>query len=68
MAGDADKFVLLKELIVRVIKENMPNCQDYEALYQCYSNTEKMFSDCASVNMDKRMMLLNLLTETAKVL
>ncbi len=68
MAGDADQFALLEELIGKFIKENLPVSQDAEALYQCYNNMQKMFADCVSVNMDKRLMLLNLLTEIAKVL
>ncbi len=68
MAGDGDKFALLEELIIRFIKENLAVGQDIEALYQCHGNVEKMFADCANVNMDKRLMLLNLLTDIAKVL
>ncbi len=68
MATDSDKFSLLEELLMKVFKENMSSCQDVEALYQCKVEAEKMFTDCATVNMDKRMMLITLLSDICKVL
>lgn len=68
MAGDADKFEVLQELILKFIKENMVNCRDAEALYACWNETRRSFADCTNVNMDKRFMLINLLTKICKVL
>lgn len=67
-AADADKFALLQELLTKFLKENMSACAEPEALYQCYTDSERMFADCASVNMDKRLMLVQLLTTICKVL
>ena len=68
VATDADKFGIIQELIIKFIKENLQNCQDIEALYNCWNKTERGFADCANINMDKRLMLINLLTEICKVL
>ena len=68
MAKDADKFNVLQELISKYIKEHMNECSDKEALYQCWQQTRRGFADCINVNMDKRLMLLTLLTDICKVL
>ncbi len=65
---DNDKFDILQELILKFIKEHMEDCKDKEALYRCWQKTHRDFADCMSVNMDKRLMLLNLLTNICKVL
>ena len=67
IAADADKFGIIRELIIKFIKENLQNCQDIEALYGCWNKAERGFADCANINMDKRFMLINLLTEICKV-
>lgn len=67
-AGDADKFNLLQELILRFIRENMAQAQDVEALYACWDETNRVFADCQNINMDKRQGLLNLITKISKVL
>jgi len=67
-AKDSDKFNILQELILKFIKEHMTDCRDKEALYNCWNQTRRGFADCVVVNMDKRLMLLNLLTELCKVL
>lgn len=68
MAGDADKFSVLQELLLKFIKDNMSNCRDAEALYACWSETRRSFADCVNINMDKRIMLIGLLTNICKVI
>lgn len=68
MAADAEKFMICQSLLLRFLQENMPSAQDKEAVYTCWNDAQRMFSDCVNINMDKRMMLINLLTSTAKVL
>jgi DNA polymerase-3 subunit delta' len=68
MAKDTDKFGILQELILKFIKEHMSDCQDPEALYKCWGATNRGFADCVSVNMDKRFMLITLLSDICKVL
>ena len=63
-----DSFDLLQELILKFIRENMPQSQDVEALYACWDETNKMFADCQNINMDKKQMLIKLLTKICKVL
>ena len=46
----------------------MSSCQDVEAFYQCKNEAVRMFDDCVNVNMDKRLMLINLLTEICQVM
>ena len=66
--ANADGFDLLQELILKFIRENMPQCQDVEALYSCWDETNRMFADCQNINMDKKQMLINLITKICKVL
>ena len=68
IAADDSKFTLLEELLMKFFKDNMSFCQDVEAFYQCKCQAVHMFDDCLSVNMDKRLMLVNLLTEICQVL
>ena len=58
----------MEELIAKFIKDNLSVCSDFEALYQCYEESKHMFADCVNVNMDKRLMLINLLSSICKVL
>ena len=67
-AADADKFAILEELLLRFIKEMMQSNKHIEELYQFQTEMQKMFADCLNINMDKKMMLINLLTELNKVL
>jgi len=67
-AKNNEKFNVLQGLILRFLKEHVNECKDIEALYQCWQKTQKGFADCANVNMDKRFMLITLLTEICKVL
>ena len=50
------------------IKENMVNAENPEELYKCWQDANKMFADCVSVNMDKKLMLVNLISKICKVL
>lgn len=68
MAADEETFGLLQELIMKFLKDNMINSSHPEKLYECWQNAEHGFSDCVTVNMDKRFMLINLLTQICKVL
>lgn len=66
--ADVTNFDLVQELILKFIRENMAHCQDVETLYACWDETNRKFSDCQNINMDKRQMLINLLTKICKVL
>lgn len=66
--ADADSFALLQELILKFIRENMLQSQDVEALYACWDETNRKFADCQNINMDKKQMLINLITKICKVL
>ncbi len=68
IAADADKFEIFQGLILKFLKDNMVNAQNPEKLYECWQAAERGFSDCFTVNMDKRFMLINLLTKICKVL
>lgn len=68
VATDNDKFVIIEELLLQFIKENMQAGQNIEELYQFKNDMEKMFADCTNINMDKKMMLFNLLSGLCKVL
>jgi DNA polymerase-3 subunit delta' len=68
IAANEDKFAIMEELIAKFIKDNLSVCSDFEALYQCYEESKHMFADCVNVNMDKRLMLINLLSSICKVL
>lgn len=68
VSADNDKFALIEELLLRFIKENMQMGKNIEELYQYKNEVEKMFAECANINMDKKMMLINLLSSLAKVL
>lgn len=67
-AANDDRFAILKELIIKFIKDNMLNAQNPEKLYECWQEAEKGFADCINLNMDKKFMLINLLTKICKVL
>lgn len=68
ISADEDKFVILIELIIKFIKDNMLHTQNPEKLYECWQEAEKGFADCINLNMDKKFMLINLLTKICKVL
>ncbi len=68
IAKDNEKFDILQGLILKFIREHTAECKDVEALYQCWQRTRRGFADCAGVNMDKRFMLLTLLSDICKVL
>ena len=68
MAKDNDKFNVLQELLLKFIKDNMSSCRDAEALYACWNETRRRFADCTNINMDKRFMLIGLLTDICKVI
>jgi len=66
--SDEEQFSLLQELLLKFIKENMAECKDAEALYACWQDVRKGFADCANINMDKRLMLVNMLSAICQVL
>lgn len=68
VSADIDKFNLLPELIGRFIRNNIGQKDNTEALYRCWQNAQKMFADCANINMDKKLTLLNILTDICKVI
>ena len=68
MAADVDKFGLLQDLILKFLKQNMPEAKDKDEIYSCFNDTRRMFFDCVNVNMDKRAMLIILLTKIGKAL
>ena len=66
--ADEDKFSLLQDFILQFIKENLSQASDSRALYECWSKTQRMYADCININMDKKQMLIKLLTDICKVL
>ena len=68
VTANPDLFMLLEEFIGKFIKENMVNAENPEELYKCWQDANKMFADCVSVNMDKKLMLVNLISKICKVL
>lgn len=68
LAADTDKFLLSEELFYKLFHELLEQGGKSEEIYKCLQNCRKMFSDCALINMDKTLMLLNLLNDIIKVL
>lgn len=68
VTSDAESFYLLQELILKFIRESMPQSNDAETLYSCWNDANRMFADCQNINMDKKQMLINLLTKISKVM
>ena len=68
VTSDAESFYLLQELILKFIRESMPQSNDAETLYACWNDANRMFADCQNINMDKKQMLINLLTKISKVM
>lgn len=67
-SSSAEMFALTEELLLKFLKDNMPNCTDKEEMYELWQETRKKFDDCDGVNMDKRLMLINLINKICKVL
>lgn len=68
VAADNNKFAIMEELLLRLVRDNMQTGKNIEELYQYKNEIEKMFADCTNINMDKKMMLINLLSGLCKVL
>lgn len=68
VTSDVESFYLLQELILKFIRESMPQSNDAETLYACWNDANRMFADCQNINMDKKQMLINLLTKISKVM
>lgn len=68
VTSDTESFYLLQELILKFIRESMPQSNDAETLYACWNDANRMFADCQNINMDKKQMLINLLTKISKVM
>ncbi|MBR1600657.1 MAG: DNA polymerase III subunit delta' [Alphaproteobacteria bacterium] len=66
--SSSEMFDLCEELMLKFLKDNMLNSKDKEELYDLWNETRKKFSDCSSVNMDKRLMLINLFNKICRVL
>ena len=64
----AEKFALCEELVMKFFRENMQSCNDKEEFYVLWNEARKKFADCTGVNMDKRLMLINLLNKICKAL
>lgn len=67
-SSTAEMFMLTEELLTKFLKENMQSCRDKEELYALWNETRTKFNDCVRINMDKRIMLINLLNKICKVL
>ena len=67
-AADEEKFSLLQDFILQFIKDNLSQVSDKDALYECWGKTQRMYADCININMDKKQMLIKLLTDICKVL
>lgn len=67
LAASSDKFALSEELFYKLFHDLMEETPKVEEVYKCYQQAKKMFAECASINMDKSLMLLNLFNNIAKV-
>ncbi len=67
LAADGDKFSLSEDLFYKFFRDLMEQSPKAEDVYKCYQQAKKMFAECASVNMDKSLMLLNLFNNITKV-
>ena len=67
-ASTPEAFALTEELLLKFLKDSMPDCRDKEEMYALWNETRKKFADCSGVNMDKRLMLINLINKICKVL
>ena len=63
-----EMFSLCEELLLKFLKDNMPNCSDKEELYELWNEIRRKFADCLNINMDKRLMLINLFNKICRVL
>lgn len=68
MAADSDKFDILQELLIKFLKQRLPSSHDPENLSRYWEIINDMFSDCRYINMDKKLMLINLLSDISRVL
>lgn len=68
LATDGEKFALSEELFDKFLHEYMEQGKNSQEVYKCWQNMSKMFADCANINMDKTLMLLNLINSIIKVL
>lgn len=68
VSSSPEMFNLTEELLLKFLKENMLNCHDKEEMYALWNETHKKFTDCAIVNMDKRLTLINLINKICKAL
>lgn len=66
LAADSEKFALSEELFNKFLREYMEQGKNSEQIYKCWQNTGKMFAECSNINMDKTMMLLNLINNIVK--
>lgn len=62
-ASDEEKFDVLQELIVKLFKDKIADSREPEELCQYINTINAMFADCRYINMDKRLMLINLFAE-----
>lgn len=63
-----EMFALTEELLMKFFKDNMINSADKEEFYALWNEARRKFADCGGVNMDKRLMLINLLNKICRVL
>ena len=67
LAADDEKFALLEELFNKFLREYIEQEGNSEEIYKCWQNTKRMYAECTTVNMDKTLMLLNLINDIVKV-
>lgn len=67
-SSSVEMFALCEEMVMKFFRENMQSCGDKADFYALWEEARKKFADCSGVNMDKRLMLINLLNKICKVL
>lgn len=67
LAADDEKFALSEELFNKFLREYIEQEGNSEEIYKCWQNTKRMYAECTTVNMDKTLMLLNLINDIVKV-
>lgn len=67
VSKNEDKFVMLEELAEKYFKELIFSKTNVENAYEIWQKTKKMFADCTDVNMDKNLMLIDLIHKIRKL-
>lgn len=64
---DDETFMMLEDLLSHYFKQKIRHSENVNEVYECWQQSAKMFADCADINMDKNLMLINLLQKAVKL-